>query len=288
MISRTGYSGQQYTHQGWLTADQKYFLIDDELDELVRRDAGLTDHTRTYVMDLSDLDNPVLTGYHEADGVAVDHNQYIVDGHTFQANYIRGLRILKLGDLAAAEMTEVAYFDTFPDPDNSSNFGGAWNVYPFFDNGVVMVSDVNRGVFILRPNLAEVVDIAAHHSGLWINADQGGHGLSVDVLPNNQMVIFWYTYDTQGNQIWLLGAGSYQNNLATLSVNMTRGALFPPLFNANDVEFTEWGTFEFEVSGCDAAEFRWNPNPGLGYEAGSLSMVPLARNAGLSCEQDTE
>lgn len=285
LISRTLYNGQHYVHQGWLTADQKYFVIDDEVDELVRRDAGVSDHTRTYVMDMTDLDAPVFTGYYEADGSAVDHNQYIVGGHTYQANYTRGLRILKLGDLSTAEMNEVAYFDTFPGPDGSSNFGGAWNVYPFFDNGLVMVSDVNRGVFILRPNINQTVDIKDHHSGLWFNAAQSGHGLSVDVLPNNQMVIFWYTYDNQGNPIWLLGAGSYVNNLATLTVNMTRGALFPPLFNPADVEFTEWGTFEFEVSGCNAAEFRWNPNPGLGFEAGNLAMEPLARNAGLSCDE---
>ena len=33
MLSRTGYSGSRYTHQGWLTEDQAYFLLDDEEDE---------------------------------------------------------------------------------------------------------------------------------------------------------------------------------------------------------------------------------------------------------------
>lgn len=33
MLSRTGYVGRGYTHQGWLTNDQAYFLLDDELDE---------------------------------------------------------------------------------------------------------------------------------------------------------------------------------------------------------------------------------------------------------------
>ena len=33
MLSRTGYAGFAYTHQGWLTEDQRYFLLDDELDE---------------------------------------------------------------------------------------------------------------------------------------------------------------------------------------------------------------------------------------------------------------
>ncbi len=149
-LARTGYKGSQYTHQGWLTEDQRYFVIDDELDEY--RDNV---NTRTLVMDYQDIDNPVFIGFHEADGSSIDHNQYIVGQHTYQANYSRGLRILELGDLSEPEMKEVAYFDTYPEG-NGTNFPGAWNVYPFFDNGVVIVSDINRGVFILRPKLPTV------------------------------------------------------------------------------------------------------------------------------------
>jgi len=284
MINKTSYSGVQYTHQGWLTADQQYFIIDDELDEL-DRGGGRPDFTRTYVMDMNDLDNPVITGFHSADGNSIDHNQYIVDGHTYQANYTRGLRILKLGDLAQAEMNEVAYFDTFPDPDGSSNFGGAWNVYPFFDNGMVMISDINRGVFIVKPKLQEVTEIESHHSGLWFNPEQDGHGLNIIVLENNTMIIFWYTFDNEGNQIWLLGSGSFENDLATLSVVSTENGLFPPNFNAADVETTQWGSFEIEFDGCNQAEFRWMPNAGTEFTSGSMPMTRLAFNAGLTCEE---
>ncbi len=108
-------------------------------------------------MDFKDLENPVNKGFHESDAAAIDHNQYVVGSHTYQANYSRGLRILELGDLGDSEMKEVAYFDTYFESD-VTDFPGAWNVYPFFDNGLVIVSDINRGVFILRPNLP-VVDL---------------------------------------------------------------------------------------------------------------------------------
>lgn len=147
MISKTGYTGHQYTHQGWLTADHRYFIIDDELDEFRQ---GV--NTRTYVMDFKDVDSPVDNGFHESSGASIDHNQYIFNGRTYQANYSRGLRILELDDLRKAKMKEVAYFDTYP-PHDSAGFPGAWNVFPFFDNGLVIVSDINRGVFILRPDL---------------------------------------------------------------------------------------------------------------------------------------
>ncbi len=157
-LARTGYRGSQYTHQGWLTKDQRFFLIDDELDERID---GV--NTRTLVMDYKDIDQPVFRGYHESDGSSIDHNQYVIADHTYQANYSRGLRILELGNLKEPEMKEVAYFDTYPEADGGG-FPGAWNVYPFFDNGIVIVSDINRGVFILQPNLP-VVDLI-YYDGL--------------------------------------------------------------------------------------------------------------------------
>lgn len=287
MISKTGYDGQQYTHQGWLTADHRYFLIDDELDELDRGE-GTPDFTRTYVMDMLDLDQPVVTGFHNAEGAAIDHNQYIVDGHTYQANYTRGLRILKLGDLAQAELEEVAYFDTFPDPDDSSNFGGAWNVYPFFDNGMVMISDVNRGVFIVKPKFQQQVEIKAHHSGLWFNPEQDGHGLNVLVLEDNRIVVFWYVYDNEGNPLWLLGAGSYEGGTVTMDVTQSTGGLFPPNFNAANIVTIPWGTFTVEMIDCANLNFKWAPEDETKFSAGTMPMTRLAINAGLSCEDETK
>jgi len=51
LIRRASYVGAAYTHQGWLSEDHHYFLLDDEVDEI---SFGHT--TRTYVWDVSDLD----------------------------------------------------------------------------------------------------------------------------------------------------------------------------------------------------------------------------------------
>jgi len=143
-VSRTGYSNHGYTHQGWLTEDQRYFLVDDELDE-----NNFGHHTRTYVWDVSDLENPFLTGFHDGRTTAIDHNLYIVEDKVYQANYRSGLNILQIVDLDNAELDEFGYFDIFPSS-NSANFNGAWSNYPFFDSGVIIVSGIEQGLFVLK------------------------------------------------------------------------------------------------------------------------------------------
>lgn len=48
-LSRTTYNGATYTHQGWLTEDHKYLLLDDELDEQEQTGPAADQHTTTYV-----------------------------------------------------------------------------------------------------------------------------------------------------------------------------------------------------------------------------------------------
>ena len=33
---------------------------------------------------------------------------------------------------------------------NSTNFNGAWNVYPYFKSGNILISDIEGGLFIVR------------------------------------------------------------------------------------------------------------------------------------------
>lgn len=150
-VGRHTYAGSQYTHQGWLTEDQRYFLVDDELDEYRDNLEG----TRTLVFDFASLDTAPPPAEYIADGLAIDHNQYVIGDFVFQANYERGLRILRIDDAGSGNLTEVAYFDTFPGR-GDLDFQGAWNVFPYFGNNIILVSDYNRGLFILEVTDADI------------------------------------------------------------------------------------------------------------------------------------
>ena len=153
-LSRTDYAGRHYTHQGWLTDDHRYLLLDDELDE--RHVAAIT-NTRTYIWDVSDLDAPVNNSFYEAPIGSIDHNQYIKGIFSYQANYQEGLRVLDISDIANSSLTEVGYFDIYPSG-GTTEFNGAWSNYPFFDSGIVIVSGIEQGLYILKPNVSPAFD----------------------------------------------------------------------------------------------------------------------------------
>lgn len=147
-LSRTAYDGSSYTHQGWLTEDQRFFLVNDEGDE-----RAFKHPTRTWIWDVSDLDAPALIGYYEGPTTAIDHNLYIRGHLVYEANYRAGLRVLDATDVANAVLSEVGFFDIYPD-DDAAAFNGAWSVYPFFASGSVVLNGIEQGLFVLGPRIA--------------------------------------------------------------------------------------------------------------------------------------
>jgi len=143
LISSTGYPGSSYTHQGWLTEDHRYFLSNDELDE---QGSGI--NTTTFIWDMLDLSAPLIIGTFVSSTSAIDHNLYTHNGYVYQSNYTAGLRILDTENIADAILEEVAYFDVYPSS-NSAQFDGTWSNYPYFPSGVIAVSHIGEGLFLL-------------------------------------------------------------------------------------------------------------------------------------------
>jgi choice-of-anchor B domain-containing protein len=144
LISSSTYSNGGYTHQGWIDEDHKYFYLGDELDE-----SQYGNYSRTLVFDMEDLDNPILHHTYLGTTAAIDHNGYIKGNSFFLANYTAGFREIGIQNISSKEMEEVGFFDTFPEHDNTS-FDGVWNVYPYFESGVIVISDSNSGLFLVK------------------------------------------------------------------------------------------------------------------------------------------
>lgn len=68
----------EYTHQGWIVDDNmEWLLLDDELDEINSVGPAANGHTTTFIFNISDLLNPINTGYYQSPARSIDHNQYV-------------------------------------------------------------------------------------------------------------------------------------------------------------------------------------------------------------------
>jgi len=145
----TDYPDVSYAHQASVTADHRFLLANDELDET--GDNNVT-NTRTIVMDVTDLENPKVHFEHLHDTISIDHNNYVHDGRVYQSNYTSGLRVLDtafINDPGDPRLEQVAFFDTYT-AHSDPTFNGTWSNYPFFESGTIAVSGMDEGLFLLR------------------------------------------------------------------------------------------------------------------------------------------
>ena len=182
-LSTISYSNVEYTHQGWFTEDQRYFIVGDEIDEI---NVGF--NTRTIIFDFEDLDNPSFHFEYEGPTEAIDHNGYVKGDKYYLSNYRAGMRVLDISQIGNESITEIGFFDTYPDSD-SANFDGAWNVYPFFASNNIVISDINRGFFLVRePSIGLDTGVVA------ITSPVTGSGLSDAEVVTIEIPKFWWYY----------------------------------------------------------------------------------------------
>jgi len=168
LISSFNYSNPAYTHQGWFTADHRYFILGDEIDE-----SNVGFNTRTLVFDLEDLDNPEHKFDYYGPTEAIDHNGYIVGDKYYLANYTAGLRVLDVSDIANDNITEIGYFDSYPDG-HPVSYEGAWSVYPFFGSGNIVISDMQRGFVLVKSSEVDTEDPEAVCQDITVSLDENG------------------------------------------------------------------------------------------------------------------
>jgi len=281
MLAKVDYPQKAYSHQGWLDEAQGIFFMGDELDEL---DFGM--NTRTLMFDVRDLDNPVYAGAHLHSTSVIDHNLYVSGNYVYQANYLGGLRILRIDRGKNTGLTEVAYFDTEPDQD-ALEFEGAWNVYPFFDNGTILVSDINNGLFILRASLAddaaESAPINGRLSGLWVSDGLNDQGITLHVGENKAgpfIYYAWFVY-LDRKPFWVTGAAAFEYGVDEVSIPSQRLHGLEFVTPGSELAVREdIGPFKIHVHGCNNIHVEYDF---VGLGSGELEFKRLVATQGREC-----
>ncbi len=138
LLASQDYEGA-VTHNAWPSADGRFLFTTDEV-------AG--GHLR--VWDLGEVgggQGPVRQiGRFVASQPAIIHNVFVKDELVYASYYTAGLRII---DVSTPRLpVEVAIVDTFPGGGNV--FDGVWGVFPADEGGIVYLTDVVTGLWVLR------------------------------------------------------------------------------------------------------------------------------------------
>lgn len=259
-----------YIHQGWVTKDKKYFMLNDELDEM-----NFGNMTRSYIFDISDLDALVYNGYYQSSNTSIDHNLYMQDQFTYESNYTSGVRVLDNIRMDEGQVNEVAFFDLYSAHDNPI-FEGTWSNYPFLPSGNILATSMYDGIFIIRPNFLTLsennINFTCSDSTVALNIAVNTDlyfplTLSLNGLGNAS--ISSLTINSQGvypvvlSQFYGLGNGVHNGTIALVSsngqsyelpitINIT-GADVVPSIAANGVQVNQI----ISLIDVPAAVFNW-------------------------------
>jgi len=128
-----------YHHSGWVTQDNNYLFICDELASDPNPDIT--------IWDINDLNNPVQVGF-IADSLSRAHNMSIIGDHAFVSYYGAGLRVYDVADPAQPKLVDEFNTNTTGGTGVGNGFEGAFGVYPFAPSGNIYVSDIDNGLFV--------------------------------------------------------------------------------------------------------------------------------------------
>lgn len=140
-------NSNKYCHSGQLSADKQYFLINDEFDE----SNTLVSKCTTHIINVANLSAPTYAGSYTNNGNYIDHNSNMRGDFLMLAAYRGGLRVYDCSTPNVPK--EVGFFDTYPTGDGFS-FSGAWGTFSDYPSGNSIISDMNRGLFVLDPTEA--------------------------------------------------------------------------------------------------------------------------------------
>jgi len=134
----------------------------------------------------------------------------------------------------------------------------------------------------LRSELVSAALASGAMTGAWYDPSRVGEGWLIEVLAGSLALVTWYSYDQQGNQMWLIGVGEISGSTIRIDeMQVTHGPVFGMDFNPDDVILESWGSLEIEFIDCNSATATYQSITGFG--SGTLNASRLTNLSGLEC-----
>jgi hypothetical protein len=147
---------------------------------------------------------------------------------------------------------------------------------------VVNLPDLDPALY---PDLAKGVPIAGYVSGLYFDPAHSGEGLQIEVLPGQVLAATLYTYDVNGNPLFLTGAAAlcqscftHATYSTTVTMFATKGGGFGGTTDSTKLTKTAWGTIKFSWPTCNSVSMVFaaaNSDPSLPKTSPTLQWTRL-------------
>ena len=121
-------------------------------------------------------------------------------------------------------------------------------------------------------------------TGSWYLDARDGEGYNIEIIGSEldpQVLAYFYTYDDDGNQMWLVGSGPANGDTAVVPVQVTSGAVYGDDFDPTDVVREDWGTLTFKFTSKDTGTVERASTMGFGTT--TVDINRLTSVTGLSC-----
>jgi hypothetical protein len=129
-----------FTHNTWTTEDGKFLFTTDET-------AG--GHLK--VWDVRNLSSITQVASYEAAPNRIVHNVFVKGNYAYLSYYSEGVKIIDIED--PTYLIEVGSYDTYPQG-GGAFYDGCWDLYPYFNSGIITAYDLTNGLFVLSFNNA--------------------------------------------------------------------------------------------------------------------------------------
>ena len=121
-------------------------------------------------------------------------------------------------------------------------------------------------------------------SGSWFDSSHDGEGYIIEVLVDSRVVVFWFSYDPEGNRRWFFSTGEISDGKLVFDEVLTSsGGIFGPDFDPDLVDFKPWGSLELDLN-CSSGLATYSSTE-EGFGSGTLSLTRLTSIDQLDCPQ---
>lgn len=138
-------------------------------------------------------------------------------------------------------------------------------------------------VFLFAQNLYAM---DSEHTGSWYYSEQSGHGFSIEVGETGDgtplALVYWYTYDSEGFPVFLIGTGYPDENGVEINFNAHYGMVYG-VFNPDTVNRPEAGVGTFTFQDANNGTFSYVPSEWTITNYGhSATEMPISKLFGVS------